>query len=143
MDEWYKDGLHFSCTRCSACCRHQPGYVFLSRVDLDALCAHTGLDEAAFRQRYTRVNDFGFARRLSLTEKPNYDCIFWDQGCTVYQARPLQCRAFPFWSSVLADKSTWDDHANDCPGMNHGKIHQSADIEAWLLARRAEPFLEE
>jgi Fe-S-cluster containining protein len=140
---WFKSGLQFGCTRCSACCRHNPGYVFLSQPDIDALCSFTQLDEKEFRKRYTRLTDFGFVRRLSLTEKSNFDCIFWDQGCTVYNARPLQCRAFPFWSSILSDQGNWDEQANDCPGINQGPVHSAATIQAWLNARSAEPFVED
>ncbi|HUX21603.1 MAG TPA: YkgJ family cysteine cluster protein, partial [Spirochaetia bacterium] len=34
---FYQDGLRFECTRCDACCRHEPGYVFLSQTDLRRL----------------------------------------------------------------------------------------------------------
>ncbi len=38
MEEvFYGRGLRFECTRCSRCCRHNPGYVFLSPVDLARL----------------------------------------------------------------------------------------------------------
>lgn len=142
MNPWYKDGLSFTCTQCSACCRHDPGYVFMSQHDLDRLCEHTKLSHDEFRKKYTRIVGFGFADRLSLTEKTNNDCIFWDQGCTVYEARPLQCRAFPFWSSLLGDKESWEEHTVHCPGMNQGKLHSKEDIDAWLDARLANPHLE-
>ena len=35
--KFYDDGLQFECARCSYCCRHEPGYVFLSDNDLDAM----------------------------------------------------------------------------------------------------------
>ena len=34
---FYSDGLRFECTRCSRCCRHTPGYVFLSENDVERL----------------------------------------------------------------------------------------------------------
>ncbi|MDR3247725.1 MAG: YkgJ family cysteine cluster protein, partial [Treponema sp.] len=34
---FYANGLRFSCTRCSSCCRYESGYVFLSPEDVDVL----------------------------------------------------------------------------------------------------------
>ncbi|HQO67077.1 MAG TPA: YkgJ family cysteine cluster protein, partial [Spirochaetales bacterium] len=31
---FWHEGLRFECARCSACCRYEPGYVFLSADDL-------------------------------------------------------------------------------------------------------------
>ena len=45
---FYKNGLTFSCQRCSFCCGHSPGYVYLSRADLDRLCKGTGLSVKDF-----------------------------------------------------------------------------------------------
>ena len=39
-NEFYKNGLNFECQRCSFCCGHSPGYVYLSERDLLTLCAH-------------------------------------------------------------------------------------------------------
>lgn len=140
---FYAKGLRFECTRCSACCRHDPGYVFLSQVDLDALCAHFGLDEAEFRRRHCRVVDFGIVTRLSLLEKANNDCAHWENGgCAIYEARPQQCRSFPFWSSNVFDQESWDNCARDCPGVNRGGLHSARRIAEWLQARIDEPLLE-
>ena len=40
--------------------------------------------------------------RVTLRERANGECVFWDRqaGCTVYPARPAQCRTWPFWESV-------------------------------------------
>ena len=52
--------------------------------------------------------------RLGIKEKENYDCYFLDCGtkrCKIYKVRPLQCRMFPFWPSMLSDKRVWDYYA--------------------------------
>ncbi len=140
----YEKGLRFECTRCSRCCRHTPGYVFLSEKDVTRLCRHLRLERAEFIRTYCRRVDTGIARRVSLKEKPNYDCVFWkDGGCSVYEARPLQCRAYPFWSANVASQEAWDEQARLCPGMNHGPLHDRQEIERWLKKRLAEGFIEE
>ena len=98
-------GLRFECTRCQRCCRLEPGYVFLSQRDLQALARAKALSVAEFTARYCRAVDIGGFERLSLTEKANYDCSLWEDGaCTVYESRPLQCRSFPFWDANLASR---------------------------------------
>ncbi len=52
------------------------------------------LSETEFIDRYTGLASN--RRQLSLTEHPDGRCIFLaEQGCTVYEARPEQCRSFP------------------------------------------------
>lgn len=108
------------------------------------MAARLGQTELAFRKEWCRVVDFGFVKRLSLREKENYDCIFWgDQGCSLYEARPLQCRAFPFWPRNLASKEDWDSAAEDCPGMNRGTLHSPEVILQWLESYSESDLLEE
>jgi Fe-S-cluster containining protein len=139
---FYADGLFFSCTRCSACCRYESGYVFLSEKDLDLLSRAQKMTRPDFIKtwcRWVRLED----RReyLSLKEKSGYDCIFWKDGCMVYQSRPLQCRNFPFWDSVLFSPASWEAAKAACPGMGKGKFHQMLEIEACLKTRSAEPVI--
>ncbi len=128
-DCFYKDGLNFSCARCSFCCGHSPGYVYLSKRDLDELCKFFNLSVKEFVQKYCRWADYYYGQTvLALLEKKNYDCILWDNGCTAYQARPIQCSTYPFWSWMIKDKQTWDECAQECPGMNQGKLWSYEEI---------------
>jgi len=142
-DTFYENGLRFECTRCSRCCRHTPGYVFLSSKDVDLLAKSTGISHDILIESYCRRIDLGLATRISLKEKANFDCIFWENGgCVQYLARPLQCRSFPFWSGCVASREEWDLHARQCPGMNKGPLHGRHEIDEWLARRSAEPLLE-
>ena len=98
------------------------------------LCNEIGIDEVEFKTCFCRVIDLQGIKRLSLIEKENYDCIFWEQaGCKVYKTRPLQCKSYPFWSSNLYSAETWNNLEECCPGVNHGKIHTKKDIEKLKL----------
>jgi Fe-S-cluster containining protein len=130
---FYERGLRFECTRCSRCCRHSPGFVFLTREDIHRLRAGTGLSVKEFLDRYCRELNVNGFRRVSLIEKSNYDCIFWEeQGCTVYRYRPLQCRSFPFWSSNLDSIDSWEKLKISCPGVGRGRLYSKREIESWL-----------
>ena len=102
-DCFWKNGVGFSCSQCSACCRYEPGFVFLYEKDITPLLTVLNLDFASFVEKYCRWVDLhdGY-EYLSLIETAKYDCIFWKDGCSVYEARPLQCRAFPFWVDALS-----------------------------------------
>jgi hypothetical protein len=143
QDPFYKMGLRFECTRCSKCCRHTPGYVFLSSMDLYALSKKINIDKQDFLNRYCRTIELGVARRISLKEKPNLDCILWaDGGCSLYDSRPLQCRSFPFWNACVSSRKEWELHAASCPGIGRGPIHTREEIDDWLAQRSSEGFLE-
>ena len=140
---FYKDGLRFECTRCNDCCRHDPGYVFLSPEDVQRLLDGLGMDIADFTANYLRDVTIGPFRRVSLIEKENFDCIFWENsGCTVYEHRPLQCRTFPFWPSCLSDEDSWKRTADGCPGIGKGRLYTEEEIEALVELRKKEPFIE-
>jgi Fe-S-cluster containining protein len=133
---WYADGLRFSCQRCSACCRYEPGIVVLSKEDLTRLALKTGLSETEFVKTYCRlVWTSNRGNVLSLTERANYDCVFWQAGgeanggCAVYDARPRQCVTWPFWPRNLESKEAWEEAAEECPGMNQGQLHSFEEIQ--------------
>jgi len=143
---FYAQGLLFSCTRCSACCRFESGFVFLSEKDASLLCSALNMELKSFTETYCRwVPAENGKSELSLKEKSNYDCILWGkepvEGCMVYEQRPLQCRAFPFWPSIVNSKKNWEMAALDCPGMGKGKLHSAASIREWLDAREKEPII--
>ena len=139
---FYAEGLCFSCTRCSACCRYEAGYVFLSEKDVSLLAAALKIEKMELIGLYCRwIPSLDGKKRLSLKEKPNYDCIFWADGCSVYESRPLQCRAFPFWHSAVESRSSWETVSLDCPGIGKGILHSGDSIEKWLALQHKEPII--
>ena len=122
---WYREGLSFSCTRCGDCCTVAPGYVGVEPAEIEALAKHLGLSVDSFGERYHRK----VGRRYSLIEKPGGDCVFFDKGCSVYPARPTQCRTFPFWRGNLKSERAWDEIADECPGIGQGKLFPVEEIE--------------
>ena len=130
---WYGAGLRFSCRRCGACCTGEPGHVWLGAGEAAALAARLGMAEAAFIARYARLA-WGL---WSLREEADGRCIFFEPGagCAVYQARPRQCRTWPFWPRIVASPLAWEEEAASCPGMGSGDLFSAERIA--LLARDA------
>ena len=122
--EWYKGGLKFGCTQCGNCCTGAPGYVWVTREEIVGLARFLGIPPGDLSRRYVRKA----GSRYSLIEKPNGDCIFYSKGCTVYPARPVQCRSFPFWPENLKSQTAWNEMAAECPGTGSGRLYQVENI---------------
>jgi Fe-S-cluster containining protein len=119
-DPWYQDGLRFTCTRCGNCCTGEPGFVWVEDEELDALAEFLGEPVEQVRSLYTRWSEHG----RTLREKHNGDCVFYDRkkGCTVYPARPRQCRTWPFWESNTFSREAWQETCKVCPGSGQGEL---------------------
>jgi len=100
------------------------------------------MENNRFIKTYCRwVTDTDGKEVLSLREKANKDCIFWDSGCSLYTARPLQCSTFPFWKSIVASAKTWKIAASGCPGMNTGEFHSGKAIDGYIEMRDLQPVI--
>ncbi len=133
-ESWYRDGLRFECTRCGACCTGAPGYVWVDDNELAALANFLQMPVHEVQGLYTRQ----LRQRRSLREKLNNDCIFWDrdQGCTVYEARPQQCRTWPFWPGNVANEKEWQRTCDVCPGSGTGALISAEEISVRVRATR-------
>ena len=125
---WYRDGLRFTCTQCGDCCTGAPGHVWVNNEEIVALAKLLGISEEMFEDNYVRR----VGARKSLRELPNGDCVLLDsekRKCTVYAARPRQCRTWPFWESNLKTPDDWAHTCQVCPGSGKGKLHSLRQIE--------------
>ena len=114
---WFKDGLRFRCTECGECCTGSSGAVFVSKADLERLAGHLRLPVGTFVRRYTRISK---GRRVLADGTGSRDCVFLkDKKCSVYEARPTQCRTYPWWLRNLRDPQDWEEAARVCEGINH------------------------
>ncbi len=133
-DPWYAEGLRFECQPdCGACCTNHDdyAYVYLEGDDLERLAAFLRLSPAAFKRRYTRLDD---GHRVLRMDRP--DCPFLDGGrCTVYPVRPVQCRTVPFWGENLATPEAWRRLSGFCPGVGRGRRHSLLRIRTQVELR--------
>ena len=139
--EWYADGLRFNCTQCGNCCTGPPGYVYFTEEEGRMMAEYLGTDLKTFRRRYARR----MGRHWSLGERKTkfgHDCVFLDRSipgratCSLYGARPTQCRTWPFWPENLTSPEAWSHVKRNtpCPGMDQGPL---IPIEAIRIQRDA------
>jgi Fe-S-cluster containining protein len=143
---WYANGLSFTCTQCGNCCTGGPGYVWISKVEIERLADFLKLSvDETIKQHTRRVSG-----RVSLKEHRTpaglYDCNFLKEIdaerevdgqrvrykkriCTIYPVRPLQCRTWPFWDGILQSEKSWTLASRGCPGMDIGRVRSVEEIE--------------
>lgn len=138
--KWWGNGVSFGCTGCGKCCRIQ-GEVWLDIDEMVDASRFLNISERSFYRSYAETVTNGW---IKLKNKINPDvsisdrCIFLDNEtgkvCSIYSARPLQCRTYPYWPRLLMDKNAWDSEAavpddtngrhwsaeeGGCEGINH------------------------
>ena len=117
MKPWYQEGLKFKCTGCGKCCTGSPGYVWIEEEEIEEMAKFLNISVKEFKCKYTR---FAHGRLALLEKKVSYDCIFLkDKKCLLYEARPRQCKQFPFWPHILKSKESWEEAKKECEGIDH------------------------
>ncbi len=130
-DPWYKDGLPFSCTGCGQCCSCAPGYVWVSKAEIELIAKYLDISVETFMKTYVRK----VGNRYSLLEMAKtYDCVLLKENrCQIYSIRPKQCRTWPWWPQNIASKEAWNRIAKRCPGINnHAPIVSCNNIQTIL-----------
>jgi len=122
----------------------------LTGYDILRLSRFKNISTGAFLKKYT----FSYTGKqthipvVSLFEQPDKEnaCIFLDNSCTVYDARPLSCRLYPVARGVSKDKKTGRiiEHfavinEEQCTGFGRGKTMAISD---WLKDQNSEDYIE-
>lgn len=64
----------------------------------------------------------------------NSECIFLkNKKCTIYKARPTQCRTWPFWPENMNTKIWNSEVISFCPGIGKGNIIKKDKIDKLLI----------
>ena len=136
---WYEKGLDFSCTGCGNCCRVD-GDVWLAPEEvaniIQVVDDVSSIDE--FRKNYVRGEltpaDGDLSQSWMCLKRKEGSCIFLDAAgqCGIYEVRPVQCRTYPFWPSILEKSEYWKEEAvlpddMDVDEMKEGERHWSAE----------------
>lgn len=106
-------------------------FIFLTKFDQFRLISFLRKSLESFAQ----LGEFSFtgfidkpSRQWYLTGDSNGCQFFKDGKCTVYEARPTQCRTFPYWPRNIVDGKFTTDVTNSCPGINLGNSLQADEL---------------
>ena len=95
------------CLKCPSLCCKMAGYVEVSRADIRRLAKALGLSVSQFEEKHI----VEVTRKREKLIKSGFDtCQFLapDRTCTVYEARPKNCRGYVCWDQ---DDETVYDYA--------------------------------
>lgn len=120
-----KENFNFSfdesaCASCGgACCVGESGFIWINEAEMSELAALLQISKTELKERYLYRKD----GRYSIAEKP-YDggaaCVFFDEinkNCSVYPARPKQCRSYPFWDRYKGSCADLSELCAECAGV--------------------------
>lgn len=128
---WWSAGVRFECQGTGRCCvsRGAYGYVYVTLEDRRRLARHLGLTTLQFTRRHCLKTD-GHFHLKDFTDA----CVYLDgTRCRVYEARPTQCRTWPFWPENMRPKSWAKEVAAYCPGVGKGRRYTGKEIRALLV----------
>jgi len=107
-------------------------YIYLEDNDVPRLAEYLGLSEREFKNEYTTMDDGDLVLKMDQPDCPLLD----GRRCSVYDARPGQCRTFPFWEEALESKTAWQRLGTFCPGVDQGELHTLSTIRRNLADRQ-------
>lgn len=132
-EKFYAQGLRFECTHCGNCCRLPGGKVDLSQMEISEMSRALQMGVESFKQQFCYPDSNGYR----LKEQEDGACIFLkDNLCIIYEARPLQCRTFPFWTENLKSHYRWKQLRSICNGLDKGKLYPLNEIQQLLNRQR-------
>ena len=130
IKKFYAEGIRFQCQGTGKCCRAhgENTYVYLDHHDRVRLADHLGISPAELRRRYLAKT-----HGLVHLRDPARDCIFLENHrCSVYEARPRQCRTWPFWPENMKRRVWETEIVPFCAGIGRGRLYTAEEIEAIL-----------
>ena len=154
----FENGVYFTCAMCGSCCRgFKEGEVYLYEDDIKRLAEHLKIKTTSglkqFAKKYLKVvNDSFFWKEPGAERGKTYrfkslgfrftgedECCHFiqDNKCTVHEARPFQCRAFPIgWNMLINSVKNFKNYSKKCPALqnsleNKGKFYSRDEIILW------------
>ena len=128
--KFYSEGIRFECQGSGKCClsRGDYGYVYLTPKDRRRMAQALNIPTRDFTQRYCEKTEGWFH-----IKDPMKTCLFLkDKRCTIYEARPEQCRTWPFWPEHMKPKAWQKEVVRFCPGVGRGKLYTEKEINELL-----------
>jgi len=106
-----------ACEECQGkCCTGESGYIYVNKTEIETIAKLLNLNVNDFAVKYLYKKGYKYSIKENKFED-SYECVFYDRqtnGCTIYEARPTQCKTFPFWDYY---KQRVDELKEECPGI--------------------------
>lgn len=106
------------CSKCEGnCCIGEQGYIWITSKEMQRLSQLLNISTDELKHQHLRKINYKYSIKEKQLSKDNFACVFFDldkKQCSVYDARPTQCRTFPFWEYFKEnEKEVYDE----CPAI--------------------------
>jgi len=106
------------CSTCEGnCCIGESGYIWITKEECVTLANHLDISLEELGREYIFKQGYKYSIKEKKISNNNYACIFFDlekNQCSIYEARPQQCRTFPFWEYF---KTNIEEVKEECPAI--------------------------
>ena len=106
------------CDSCEGnCCIGESGYIWITKNEIDILAKHLEISVESLTSNSLRKVGYKYSIKEIQLSQTNFVCKFFDldkKQCSIYEARPNQCRTFPFWEYF---KNNIKEVTNECPAI--------------------------
>ncbi len=118
-----KEGFDFvfdlsGCESCGGnCCIGESGNIWISKQEILNLSIYLNIGLDKLFSDFLEKRGYKYSIKEVKISKDNFVCIFFDldkKQCSVYEARPMQCRTFPFWDYFKSNK---EEVFKECPAI--------------------------
>jgi len=118
-----KEGFNYAfdeseCSKCEGnCCIGESGYIWINPNEMKTLSELLNITVEELKDNYVNKISYKYSIKEKKLSKNNYACVFFDttlKQCSVYEARPKQCRTFPFWDYF---KENEKEVCEECPAI--------------------------
>jgi Fe-S-cluster containining protein len=109
--------IQSACYSCGGrCCTGESGYINVNKSEIERIASFLEIDIDSFKKKYLYKNGYKYSIK-EMVYNGSYECVFYDRennGCSIYMARPIQCRTFPFWEYF---KNNIEELKEECPAI--------------------------
>ncbi|HUA53888.1 MAG TPA: YkgJ family cysteine cluster protein [Candidatus Sulfotelmatobacter sp.] len=99
------DGIRLDCKKCPSFCCKMAGRVEVSQRDVRRLARHLGITAREFAEKHVVARGRDGKGRIKI-EWQTCQFLGEDHSCTVYAARPNDCRGYVCWDQP--DKTVYE-----------------------------------
>ena len=133
-NKFFNSGIRFECQGCGRCCRSEgyEAYVYLNLSERQRIAKHLNISTIKFTGTYTMKTK----KRFHLKEPLQNCCFLINNKCTIYEARPLQCRTWPFWPENMKEIIWKREITPSCPGIGKGRLFSNSEISDYLIKEK-------
>jgi Fe-S-cluster containining protein len=106
------------CFECGGrCCTGESGNIWINKEEMADLASLLDIDVEELKKIYLKKIKYKYSIKEYMTKEFGYVCAFFDtqkKMCQIYEARPKQCRTFPFWDSFI---NNIEEVKQECPAI--------------------------